>query len=266
MKFKQNVILKRKIKQALSGAALGGGVILLLLAVWELSANSGLINPLFSSSPSRVLHTGVKLVNDGSLLFHFMASGKIFVLGYLMAAAIGIPVGILLGWFKGASRAFGPLIAALYTTPRIALMPLFIIWFGLGIGSKLALVFLSAVFPLIVNMQTAMSTIDTEFTRVAQVYGANQWQIFWTVALPVSVPFLLTGLRLATGRALMGIIAAEVFGGAEGLGYLIQYAGATFQTDKVFVCVFVIAAMGIIMDRALLAVNKRFDVWRGANA
>ena len=266
MKSKRNVVLVRNLKQSLSSTALGGSVILLLLVAWECFANSGLINPLFSSSPTRVIHAGLKMVKDGSLLFHIIASGRIFVMGYILAAAIGIPIGILLGWFRGASRALGPLIAALYTTPRIALMPLFIIWFGLGIGSKLALVFLSAVFPLIVNMQTAMSTIDDEFTRVAQVYGANRWQTFWTVALPVSVPFLLTGLRLATGRALLGIVAAEVFGGAEGLGYLIQYAGATFQTDKVFVCVFVIATFGIIMDRSLLALNKHFDVWRGANA
>lgn len=266
MKSKRYTVLIRSIKQTFSSTALGSGIILALLVAWEILANSGLVNPLFSSSPSRVFNTGVEIIKDGSLFFHILSSGKIFVMGYTLAAAVGIPLGILLGWFKGASRAFGPLIAALYTTPRIALMPLFIIWFGLGIGSKLALVFLSAVFPLIVNMQTAMSTIDDEFTRVAQVYGANRRQTFWTIALPVSVPFLLTGLRLATGRALLGIVGAEVFGGAEGIGYLIQYAGATFQTDTVFVCVFVIATVGIIMDRALLALNRHFDVWRGANA
>lgn len=266
MKSKNILVLRRNLKNAFTSTALGGSIILALLIAWEILANSGLVNPLFSSSPSRVIHTGIKILKDGSLFFHILASGKIFVMGYVLAATIGIPLGIFLGWFKPASRAFGPLIAALYTTPRIALMPLFIIWFGLGIGSKLALVFLSAVFPLIVNMQTAMSTIDDEFTRVAQVYGANRLQTFLTIALPVSVPFLLTGLRLATGRALLGIVGAEVFGGAEGVGYLIQYAGATFQTDIVFVCVFVIATFGIIMDRALLALNKHFDSWRGADA
>jgi len=265
MKSDKQEITLRKFKRTSQSFLLGGGVIVALLLLWEVSSDLQWVNPLFSSSPSRIFVEFGKVINDGSIFAHIAASGKIFVLGYLLAVVIGVPVGILLGWFKRASSAFGPLIAAFYTTPRIALMPLFIIWFGLGMGSKLALVFLSAVFPLIVNMQTAVSNIDEDLTKVAVAYGANQKQIFWTIALPVSVPFLMTGLRLATGRALLGVIGAEIFGGAEGLGYLIQYAGATFQTDKLFVVVLIIAATGIIMDRTLLAVTRRFDSWRSHN-
>ncbi|MDF2925747.1 MAG: binding-protein-dependent transport system inner rane component [Paenibacillaceae bacterium] len=255
--------LNRRAKGTAESFLWGGGVIVLLLALWEAAAAAGWINPMFSSSPSLIAKTGWELVQDGSLWIHIRASGQIFIIGYLMAAGVGIPAGILMGWFKKLRLAFGPLVAAFYTTPRIALMPLFIIWFGLGLGSKLALVFLSAVFPLIINMQTAMSNLDKDLTRVAVAYGANRRQVFFTIALPQSVPFLVTGLRLATGRALLGVVGAEVFGGAEGLGYLIQYAGATFQTDKVFVCVIVIAAAGIVMDRALNRINQHFDRWRG---
>jgi len=263
MKSRNSVIASRKLKNTYESFILGGGVILILIIGWEVFSRTGLVDPMFSSSPSRIVISGIEIIKDGSLLKHILASGKIFVIGYLMAAFVGVPIGILIGWFKKAGLAFGPIIAAFYTTPRIALMPIFIIWFGLGMGSKLALVFLSAVFPLIVNMQVAVSNIDDELTTVAKCYGATQRQLFWTIALPVSVPFLMTGLRLATGRALLGVVGAEVFGGAEGLGYLIQYAGATFQTDKVFVCVFVIALTGIVLDRLLLILNKRFDVWRG---
>lgn len=263
MKSKKNEVVVRKLKQTFQSVAMGGGVIVALLLLWEVASGLRWINPMFSSSPSRIVTSGWKIISNGSIFKHIQSSGLIFIYGYLLAAVVGIPSGILLGWFKKANQAFGPIIAAFYTTPRIAMMPLFIIWFGLGIGSKLALVFLSAVFPLIVNMQTAVSNLDKDLTRVAEAYGANRRQIFWTIALPESVPFLLTGLRLATGRALLGVVGAEVFGGAEGLGYLIQYAGATFQTDIVFVCVIIIAALGIVMDRSLLALNRRFDAWRG---
>ncbi|MEQ8154089.1 MAG: ABC transporter permease [Clostridiaceae bacterium] len=262
MRYKKRAVIERQIKRLLQSIGLGGGVIIALLVIWEISSDSGIIDPMFSSSPSRIFKALITLFKSGEIIPHIVESSKIFAIGYVMAAAVGVPVGIILGWFKKAGLAFGPIIAAFYTTPRIALMPLFIIWFGLGIGSKLALVFLSAVFPLIVNMQTAVSNLDKDFTTVAKAYGANQHQIFFTIALPESVPFLMTGLRLATGRALLGVVGAEVFGGSKGLGYLIQYAGATFQVDKVFVCVIIIAAAGIIMDRSLLAFNKRFSSWR----
>jgi ABC-type nitrate/sulfonate/bicarbonate transport system permease component len=265
MKSRKDTVSIRRLKQRGLSFTLGGGVILLLLIAWELLSRSGWINPLFSSSPTRVVRSGWELFADGSIWKHIFASGKIFIIGYLMATFSGIPIGILLGWFKKANMAFGPIVAAMYTTPRIALMPIFIIWFGLGNGSKVALVFLSAVFPIIVNMQVAMASIDEDLTKVAKAYGANQRQIFWTIALPISVPFLMTALRLATGRALLGVVGAEVFGGSEGLGYLIQYAGATFQTDKVFVCVMIIAFIGILMDRALLSLNRHFDAWRQNN-
>lgn len=252
-----------RLKSTYESFILGGGVILILLILWQVASWTGWVNPQFASSPERVVKAGISLIEDGDLSVHIVASGKIFIIGYLMAAAVGIPIGILIGWFKKVNMALGPIIAAFYTTPRLALMPLFIIWFGLGMGSKVALVFLSAVFPLIVNMETAISNIDEDLIRVAKVYGANRRRIFFTIALPISVPFLITGLRLATGRALLGVIGAEIFGGSQGIGYLIQYAGATFQTDVVFVCVIFIAMIGIIMDRSLAALNKRFDAWRG---
>lgn len=237
-------------------------VFVVFFALWEVLSRSGMINPLFSSSPSRIVETGLALASDGTLLQHAWSSAKIFLTGFAMAIAFGVPIGVAIGWFDWANRAFSPIVSAFYTTPRIALMPLFIIWFGLGLGSKVALVFLSGIFPLIVNMQVAMLTGDAELRRVGVAYGASQWQLFRTIALPASVPFLLTGLRLAMGRALLGVVAAEVFGGGEGLGYLIEYAGATFRIDVVFVGVFVIASFGILMDRILFAISHHADRWR----
>jgi len=262
MKFNISDFKRRKILESASGIAISSSVFIALFVLWEIASRTGLVDPMFSSAPSKVILTGWELVGDGTLLKHTLASGKVFLIGFSMAVLLGVPIGVALGWLRWANRAFSPLVSAFYTMPRIALMPLFIIWFGLGMGSKVALVLLSAIFPLIVNMQVAMQNIDQDYRRVGVAYGATQWQLFWTIALPSSVPFLLTGLRLAMGRGLLGVVAAEVFGGAEGLGYLIQYAGATFQIDIVFVGVVVIAAFGIIIDRGLSYLSRRVDSWK----
>jgi NitT/TauT family transport system permease protein len=253
-------------REKLINLVLGSSVILAFLIGWELIFQLKIVNPLFISAPSRVVLAGITIINDGTLLKHLTISANEFVLGYGAAIVIGFPIGIALGWFKLARAAFGPFIAAMQATPRIALMPLFIIWFGLGITSKIVVVMLSAIFPLIVNLQVAMSTIDADLVRVARSYGATRWQIFRTIALPTSLPFLITGLRLAAGRGLLGVIVAEVFGGAAGIGYMIQYAGSTFQTDKVFAGVLVIAITGITLDFSLERLGKHFDKWRGEAA
>jgi NitT/TauT family transport system permease protein len=262
MPFDTHRFRTRKFRENLVSLLLSGGVFVFLFGLWEFASRTALIDPMFSSSPSKVLITGWELLSNGTLLKHTLASGKVFLTGFGLAVLLGVPIGVALGWFKFFNRAFSPLVSAFYTMPRIALMPLFIIWFGLGMGSKVALILLSAIFPLIVNMQVAMQNIDADYKRVGIAYGASQWQLFWTIALPSSVPFLLTGLRLAMGRGLLGVVAAEVFGGAEGLGYLIQYAGATFQIDIVFVGVVVIAAFGVLLDRSFLLVSRRVDSWK----
>jgi len=236
-----------------------------LLLAWEAASRLAWIDPLFSSSPSRIAAAAVRLFEGGEILRHALASGKVFLAGFLLAALAGVPLGMGAGWSKWADRAFSPLISALNTTPRVALMPLLIVWFGLGFGSKVVLVFLSAFFPIVVSMQTAMLNLDEQFRTVARAYGASPRQLFFTVALPASIPFLVNGLRQGVGRALLGIIAAEVFGGSEGLGFLIMYSGQTFQVETVFVCVVLIAAFGIALDRSFNAAHRRVDHWRGGH-
>jgi NitT/TauT family transport system permease protein len=255
---------RRRRRERLLSFVLGFGVIAALLALWEIAARTRLIDPMFSSCPSKIVVAGIELFREGTIAHHAWASFRVFIVGFLVSAIVGIPVGIISGWSKWMDRAFSPLISALNTTPRIALMPLLIVWFGLGFGSKIVLVFLSAVFPIIVNMQTAMLNLDEEFRTVAKSYGANRQQLFTTIALPASVPFLITGLRLGMARSLMGIIAAEVFGGGEGIGFLIQYAGSMFQVETVFVCVVLIASFGIALDRSFQLILHRVDHWRSA--
>jgi ABC-type nitrate/sulfonate/bicarbonate transport system permease component len=253
---------RRKRLETLGSLALSTSVFVVLLALWEIVSRMQLVDPLFSSSPSRIVAAAIELLHNGNLGQQIVASARVFGWGFGLAVAFGVPIGVALGWFKLVNRAFSPLISLFYSTPRIAMMPLFIIWFGLGMGSKIALVLLSAIFPVIVNMQAAMLNVDHDLKIVGRAYGASQWQLFRTVALPSSVPFLLTGLRLALGHGLLSVVAAEVFGGSSGVGYMIEYAGSTFQIDVVFVGVVIIAAFGIAMDRSLHYLNRKVDSWR----
>ena len=229
---------------------------------WEFSVVWGWANPLFTSAPTRIIKAGAAMVRDGSIWNDLAVSGLEFALGYGLAVVVGVPLGILMGWYRRFNALLEPFVNALYATPRIALMPLIIIWFGVDMTSKVAIIFLSTVFPILVNTMTGVRTIDRDFIKVARSFGATDGQLFTTVALPSSVPNLLTGLRLGLGHALIGIVVGEMYGASAGIGYMMQMAGATFQTDRVMVGIIIIAAAGMALTQVLKMIENRFEMWR----
>src|ERR1700704_2138063 len=243
-------------------ALIGTVSMLIFLAFWELSVALDWVNPLFTSSPSRIVHAGYEMFADGSIYPHLAVSGYEFLVGYGMAVVIGVPRGILMGWCGRIHAVLDPFVSALYATPRIALLPLLMIWFGIGIMSKIAIVFLGAIFPILVKTITGVRTVNADFVKVARSFGSNDWQMFLTVVLPSSVPLLLSGLRLGLGHALVGIVVGEMYGATHGLGFLIATAGARFQTDKVMVGIIIIAAAGIVLTGLLRLIERRFERWR----
>lgn len=243
-------------------AAIGTLSVLAFLALWEIAVALGWIAPLFVSSPSRILIAGYGMFRDGSIFPDLAVSAEEFILGFGLAAIVGIPLGILMGWYTRLNAVLDPFVNALYATPRIALMPLIIIWFGIDLPAKIAIIFLSSVFPILVNTITGVRTIERDFVKVARSFGATDRQLFTTVALPSSVPNLLTGLRLGLGHALIGIVVGEMYGSSAGIGFMMQTAGATFQTDKVMVGIMIIAAAGMGMTQLLKSLERRFDSWR----
>ncbi|MBI4319664.1 MAG: ABC transporter permease [Chloroflexi bacterium] len=235
-------------------------------ALWEYIGTSGVMNPMFTSSPSLIYKAGAKLIADGKIWNDMYVSATEFSLGYGLSIFVGIPAGILFGWYRRLNYVADPFVAALYATPRVALLPLLIIWFGIGINSKIAVIFLGAVFPILMNTFSGVRTLDASLLNAARSFGANDRQIFTTIALPGSVPFILTGLRLGVGRALIGVVVGELYAATAGVGYLIAVAGATFQTDKVMVGVLIIASWGIIFLKVLEAIEGKFDAWRPQRA
>ena len=242
---------------------LGTSAVILFLLTWETIGNwAGLINPMFMSAPSLVFKAGYQMFASGEIWNDLYISGIEFAWGYLLSVVFAVPFGILVGWYKRASYVFDPFINAMNATPRIALLPLVIIWLGIGILSKVGIIFLGAVFPILINTRDGVKTTPHNLLTAARSFGASEWQIFRSVVLPSTLPFILTGLRLGVGRALIGVMVGELYAATAGIGFMITVAGATFQTDKVFVGVLVFAISGMTAMELLTRLESRFDTWR----
>jgi len=242
---------------------LGTTAVVIFLAIWELCGNTfQLINPMFMSAPSLVLKAAIQMFTSGEIWNDLYVSGIEFVWGYALSVIFAIPFGIAIGWYKRFAYTCDPFVNAMNATPRVALLPLVIIWLGIGILSKVGIIFLGAVFPLLINTRDGVKTTPANLLTAARSFGASEWQIFRSVVLPSTVPFILTGLRLAVGRALIGVMVGELYAATAGIGFMITVAGATFQTDKVFVGVLIFAISGMIMTDVLDRIEHRFDKWR----
>lgn len=229
---------------------------------WDLVGKGCTIAPLFLSAPSKIALAATKMISTSDFWNDLYVSGQEFLLGFALAILIAIPFGLLLGWYRKVDWIFGWFISAMNATPRVALGPLLIIWFGIGIWSKVALVFLGGVFPIIINTQSGVRSLDDALLRAARSFGANDRKIFRTIALPGSVPFILAGIRVGLGRALVGIVVGELIGATAGVGHSMTIAGATFQTARLFVGLFIITGLGVLLTILLGRLEHRFDAWR----
>ena len=242
---------------------LGAAGVTIFLIVWELVGNVfQLINPMFMSAPSLIAKAAIDLFASGEIYNDLYISGTELLGGYLLSAVVAIPFGIMVGWYKKMSYIFDPFINAMNATPRVALLPLVIIWLGIGILSKVGIIFLGAVFPILINSRDGVKTTPANLLTAARSFGASEWIIFKAVVLPSTIPFILSGLRQGLGRAIVGVMVGELYAATAGIGFMITVAGATFQTDKVFVGVLVFALTGMIGTELLAKIEKRFDKWR----
>jgi len=252
-----------KIYLANEKKILGTIAVAIFLIAWELVGNVfQWINPMFMSAPSLIFKAGYEMFRTGEIYHDLYVSGVEFLGGYFLAAVVGIPFGIMTGWYKRMSYIFDPFVNALNATPRVALLPLVIIWLGIGILSKVGIIFLGAVFSILINTRDGVKTTPVNLLNAARSFGASEWMVFKTVVVPSTIPFILTGLRLAVGRALVGVLVGELYAATAGIGFMITVAGATFQTDKVFVGVGIFALSGMIGMELLTKIERRFDRWR----
>jgi ABC-type nitrate/sulfonate/bicarbonate transport system permease component len=242
---------------------LSGTAVVLVLAAWEFiwKMRWG-ISPLFFSGPSEIAQQFWFLLNEGPLRSDILYSGQNFILGLSAATAAGVVLGVLIGWYKKIRFIFEPFVNALYATPRVAMVPLIIILLGTGGKSHVFVVFIMAFFPILVNTVAGIRSLDPDLLKAARAFCASDWQIFKTVAIPGSVPFILTGIRQGVAIGLIGVVVGEMSAGNEGVGFRAVYGGQTFETDTVYVCVMLFAVAGMVLAFLTERLERRFSRWR----
>ncbi len=233
-----------------------------VVAAWYGVALSGWINPGLVPTPGAVLARFWELLSQERLLVHMWMSTQRVFIGVALGIVAAVPVGFLLGWYRGARRFVDPLVNFFRALPPIALIPLVIVYFGIGEPAKIAILFYAAFFAGVIVMYEGISQISPIFVRVARTLGATDGEVFRRVILPLTVPHILTALRVALGVAWATLVASELIAAQQGLGALIQNAASFFQLDIIYVGIICIGLIALAMDLALRAFSRRLVAWQ----
>jgi ABC-type nitrate/sulfonate/bicarbonate transport system permease component len=247
----------------LNSTILRVGSVLAGLVMWHFIATTVINDTTFLVSPIVVVAAAYEMFFvNGEIYPHLFASSWIFFYGFLLAIVTGVPLGFVMALNPVVRDYVNPWMTTLYTTPRIAFAPVLLLWFGVGGGAKVSIVFLGCVFPILINSYYGMRVVNREYVELARSFRLNSRALFFKILLPASVPFVLAGVRLAIGRGLTGVAIAEWFGATEGLGYLIFFAGQTLNIPILFVGVAVFAALGIFGFEVVRRVEAYATPWK----
>jgi NitT/TauT family transport system permease protein len=234
----------------------------IILLAWEAAVRLGWVNPFFVSQPSAVAATLSRTARSGELGHNLAVSFREFVIGYGLSVVVGILAGALASRFRTVEYALEPLLWFLYSAPLIAFYPIFVLWFGLGVPTVIALAFLLSFPQITASTLNGFQNVNPGLIRAARSFGAGERDLLWKVVLPASVPTVIAGLRLGIGRALMGVVVGELFGSTAGLGYSISYYGGLLKTTDLIAALVVIIVLGVLCTQSLSALEARFDSWR----
>jgi len=245
------------------GWILGGVSIVVLLVLWQLcTAVWGLTKEMILPAPLTIARSIGTLLVSGEFWHDMAVSGQEFAIGFGLAIVVGLVLGLVMGWFATLQKVLDPFVNFLNSTPRIALAPLFIIWFGIGIWSKVAVIFFGAVFPIVITTMAGVMNLDPLLLRAARSFGASNMQMFRTVALPGAVPYILSGLRLGVAHALTGVVVGEFIAANAGVGLLMVRAAQFYDTPTVFAGVVIVASLGLLFTSLLGLAERRFQAWK----
>lgn len=235
------------------------GSLVIILVVWEIVGPT--VNPIFFTYPSAIAQAFYDLTVNGELQKYSLQSLQILVYGMVAAIAIGIPLGVVMARFRQVDWTLDTYINALYATPMVALVPVLVLWLGIRIEAKVTVVFLFAVFPILINTYKGVREADPHIVEVARSFRSSEWHMWRDVFLPWAVPYIAAGIRLAIGRALVGMVIAEFYTAISGLGYMITRYAHIFRMDRTFVPVILLMFMGIVLTAALGYLEKRVAPW-----
>ncbi|MBM3527818.1 MAG: ABC transporter permease [Alphaproteobacteria bacterium] len=244
---------------------LGTGTIALVLLLWELVPHLVTLSAgtkLFFATPSQIAVALWKMFYTGSIWHPLGVSAAGFGIGLVLAIVVGLPLGVLLGRSRTMNAMFDPFITAFNATPRLVFLPLLLLWFGLGMWSKVVIVFIGALFPILINTYEGVRNSDKLLINVVRSFGAKEWDIARLVVVPNSMPYIVAGLRLAIGRAVLGVVVAEFFGSEAGLGVIMVRAASSYQVDVVFAGLIIFATLSLAMTGLVKMLENRLGRWR----
>lgn len=246
-----------------AGPALRTGVSLVAgLLIWEFIGRFVVTDPLFFVPFSTVISAFGQFVAGGKLLNDLYVSGSEFVFGFLLASIVGVALGIAVGTSPRIQPYVDPWISAFNATPLVALTPFFILVFGIGVTSKVALVFTLSVFSILINTITGIGAVDRHYLEVARSFNLSRMQTFRKVLIPASLPFIVGGLRIASGRALIGVVVGELLFSSAGIGHEISLAAQTFNTGQLLAMVVIFAVAGVLTNYLLRRLEAWLAPWR----
>src|SRR5262245_23827514 len=231
--------------------------VLTFVALWEIAPRVGLVDAIYTSQPSRVLAASVEIVRNGRFFHDISVSLSEFAIGFVLAIAIGVPLGLLLGRFPVLKYLLDPPIMAIYATPHLALLPIFIVWLGIGMQSKIAVAFVGGVIPILVNSMAGVRGVERAWVTAARSFCARELDVFVKVILPASLPAVIMGIRLGVSRAVLGVVVAEMYQSQAGVGNEIMRYGSEFRTDYLLFDVLLVSLFGFTATWAVRALEER---------
>ncbi len=230
------------------------------LAAWEVYGRR--TDPILLTYPTAVVAAAFQLIGTGELPRQLLASLLTLGVGFGLAIVLGVGLGLIMGRSRIAAAALDPHMNALYATPQVALIPLLMLWFGLGFTVKAVIIFLFAFFPILINTASGVRNVSGSMMEVGRAYMASHRQILVKIVVPAALPFIMAGLRLAVGRAVVGMVVAELFTAITGLGAMLTLYGNLFETAKMFVVIIVLGLLGVALIRATQALENRMARWK----
>lgn len=254
---------KRARDRALRDNLLRVGSLIVILIVWEIYGRS--VNRLLFAPISAIVQAAIEIIGSGELWKYLSISLVVMAQGLGLAVLVGVPLGVLMARVRAIDTVLEMYINALYSMPMVAIVPLLVLWFGFDTPAKTIVVFLFTVFPLILNTYQGVRNVETNLLEVAHSFCSNERQMWRDVIVPSALPYILVGLRLAVGRALVGMVIADFYMAVSGIGYLVQQYSNSFQTAKLFVPVLALMLMGVLLTEGVKVLEKRITPWLNLN-
>lgn len=258
----KEVAIRRRRRQFMINIAIRAVSLVSVLVLWQIFGAK--IDPTLFTTPTKIVYAAIEMIGSGELWAYLEPSLVVLVIGLLLASVIGVAVGLILARFWVLDVAFGVYITFLYSLPSVALVPLIVLWAGFDTSAKVIILFLFAFFPMVINTYQGVKNVDSKLIEVGRSFRCSEAQLWRNIVLPGALPFIVTGLRLAVGRGLIGMVLADLYTAISGIGYLIVRSASNYEVDKMFVPIVTLGLLGVTLTAGVRFMEVRVAPWTKA--